>query len=64
MSALFSGGERKVEHVVLRKPAPPPPPAPVVVAKAPESRVFLVEILNGNKRTEEKFSRSANESKP
>jgi len=62
MSALFSGGERKVEHVVLRKPAPPPPPAPVVVAKAPEARVFLVEILNGNKRSEGKFSRPNGES--
>jgi len=67
MANLFSGAAPKVvERTVVQKPvakAPAPAPAPVV-EKAPEPHVFMVQILNGNKRTEEKFSRSANESKP
>ena len=68
MANLFSGAvaPKVVERTVAPKPAVvhvAPPPAPVV-EKAPEPRVFMVQILNGNKRSEEKFSRSANESKP
>jgi pilus assembly protein CpaB len=38
----------KPKPTVMRKPLPPP-------VAAPTSRVFLVEILNGSKRSEEKF---------
>src|SRR4029077_14619351 len=60
MSSLFSGAApSKVEKVSVRRPvvAPPPLPPPVV-EKAPAPRVYLVEIMNGSKRSEEKFSRS------
>ena len=63
MASLFSGAApAKVEKAVARKPVappPPPPPAPVAAAKPPDQQVFLVQILNGNKRSEEKFSRPA-----
>jgi pilus assembly protein CpaB len=66
MANLFSGAAPKVaERPAVSKPAVAPVVAPApVVAKAPEPHVFMVQILNGNKRSEEKFSRSANESKP
>ena len=65
MSSLFSGATQapKVEKIAVRKPVAPPPPAPAVVEKAPEPKVFLVQILNGSKRSEEKFSRPDGESK-
>jgi pilus assembly protein CpaB len=54
MVSLFSGGAApKVDKAVVRKPVAPPPP--VVVEKTPEPRVLLVQIMNGSKRTEEKF---------
>jgi len=61
MAGLFSGGAApvKVKAVAAPKPAAPPPP---VVAKAPEAQVFMIQILNGNKRSEEKFSRADGES--
>ena len=58
MAGLFSGGTApKVEKAVVRKPvAPPPVVPPVAVAeKAPEPHIFLVQVLNGSKRSEEKF---------
>jgi len=67
MVNLFSGAAPKVvERTVVPKPvatAPAPAPAPVV-EKAPAPHVFMVQILNGNKRSEEKFSRAAVEAKP
>jgi pilus assembly protein CpaB len=64
MSSLFSGATApKVERAVVHKPAekaPAPLPVPVIVEKAPEPRVYMVQILNGNKRSEEKFNRSDN----
>lgn len=66
MANLFSGAAPpKVEKAIVRKtnaPVAPAPPSPVV-EKAPEPRVFMVQILNGSKRSEEKFSRSEVESK-
>jgi len=51
MASLFSDGAPppKPKPVAVRRPS-----APAVVAVPP--RVFLVEILNGSKRSEEKFS--------
>ena len=70
MASLFSGGPpAKVERPAVMKPSAPPPPAPVVaerapvVVKAPEPQVFMVQVLNGSRRTEEKFSRSEGGSK-
>lgn len=53
MASVFSDGN----------PAPKPPKAgfrkPVPVAKPVPPRVFLVEVINGSKRTEEKFPDSS-----
>jgi len=66
MASLFSGtAPAKIAAPVVRKPvdtpaAPKPPaPAPIPAAKTPDQQVFMVQVLNGNKRTEEKFSRPA-----
>jgi pilus assembly protein CpaB len=40
-------------------PAPPPPPAPV--AKPPEPTIYLITVLNGAKKTEDKFKDSDQE---
>jgi pilus assembly protein CpaB len=60
MTTLFSGGAPPPKPAV-HKPEPPPPPAPVAAAipKPPEPRVFLVQIMNGAKRSEEKFTTPA-----
>ena len=55
MAGLFSDGTPQPAKPVVRKPVAPPPPAPVVEAPLP-LRVYLVQVLNGSKRTEEKFS--------
>ena len=68
MASLFSNtAPVKIAPAVVRKPvevasapkAPAPAPAPIPVAKAPDQQVFMVQVLNGNKRSEEKFSRPA-----
>src|SRR5262249_42937589 len=44
--------------VVAKKataPAPAPPPAPAPVAKPPETPIYLIEVINGAKHSEEKF---------
>jgi hypothetical protein len=41
--------------VVLKK-APVITPAPVQVDKPVEPRIYLIQVLNGSKKTEEKFS--------
>jgi pilus assembly protein CpaB len=62
MTSLFSDGAApKIVKAVVRKPVAPPPPT--VVEKAPEPRVFLVQIMNGSKRSEEKFQSTDEESK-
>jgi pilus assembly protein CpaB len=56
MTNLFSGGPTpKVDKVAaVRKPASPAPARPPV-EKAPEPRVFRIQVLNGSKRSEESF---------
>jgi pilus assembly protein CpaB len=62
MAGLFGGPPApRVEKAVVRKPVPPPP-APVA-EKAPEPRVLLVQIMNGSKRSEEKFQAANGEPK-
>ena len=62
MSNLFSDGAPKpVIPVVARKkvvepPPPPPPPAVVVPPPPPPPKIYVVEVLNGDKHSEEKFS--------
>ena len=62
MANLFSDGAPKpVTPVVARKkvvepPPPPPPPPAVVVPPPPPPKVYVVEVLNGDKHSEEKFS--------
>jgi pilus assembly protein CpaB len=69
MASLFSGGPApKIEKPAAWKPAAAPPPVVVAaekapLVKAPEPQVFLVQIMNGSKRSEEKFSRSEDTSK-
>jgi pilus assembly protein CpaB len=52
MAAVFSDGPApaKPKQVVFKKPAPP--------VQAPPPNVYLVQVLNGGKHTEEKFSDS------
>jgi pilus assembly protein CpaB len=62
MAGLFAGPVApRVERAVVRKPAAPPPPT---VEKAPPPVVYLVQILNGSKRSEEKFNAAESESHP
>jgi pilus assembly protein CpaB len=53
MASVFSDGTPKPANKAEVKK-----PAPVVTPQAPP-RVFLVEVINGSKRTEEKFAESA-----
>jgi pilus assembly protein CpaB len=63
MRSLFAGGAAaKIEKTPVRKPSPPPPP-PIFASKPPEPRVFLVQIMNGSKRSEEKFQGIGEEAK-
>jgi pilus assembly protein CpaB len=55
MAGLFSDGAPQPVKPVVRKPVAPPPPPAVVEAPLPP-RIFLVQVLNGSKRSEEKFS--------
>jgi pilus assembly protein CpaB len=55
MAGLFSDGAPPPVKPVVRKPVAPPPPPAVVEAPLPP-RIFLVQVLNGSKRSEEKFS--------
>ncbi|HEY6346200.1 MAG TPA: Flp pilus assembly protein CpaB [Bryobacteraceae bacterium] len=61
-SNLFSesGAPKPPERPVVpvKKPAAAPPPPPAPVAKPPEPTIYLIEILNGAKRSEEKFKDS------
>jgi pilus assembly protein CpaB len=52
MASVFSDGETPVKpkNVVFKKPAPK--------VEAPPPNVYLVQVLNGGKHTEEKFSDS------
>ncbi len=70
MAGLFSGpAAPKVEKTITRKllavaPAPAPMPVSVPVAEKPaEPQVYLVQIMNGSKRSEEKFSATENEAR-
>jgi len=59
MSSILSDGPTQpVKIAVAKKPvvkAPPPPPPPPAV-KPPEPQVFLIEVFNGAKHSEEKFA--------
>jgi pilus assembly protein CpaB len=44
-----------------KTPAPPPPPPPAPVAKPTEPTIYLIQVLNGAKKTEEKFKDSDQE---
>jgi pilus assembly protein CpaB len=55
MAGLMSEGAPKPKNVVLKKP-PVIPQAPVQVEKPVEPRIYLIQVLNGSKKTEEKFS--------
>jgi len=58
MSSIFSDDVPRTQAVAFKKPAvKAPAPPPVQVEKpAPAPRIYLIEILNGGKHTEEKFS--------
>lgn len=61
MAGLFSDGAPKPKPVVLKK-LPVKPPPPVVIEKPIEPRIYLIQVLNGSKRTEEKFSEAGQKS--
>ena len=66
MAGLFSGpAVPKVEKTIIRKLQPvAPAPAPVPVAEIkPEPQVYLVQIMNGSKRSEEKFNATEEEAR-
>ncbi|MFL6414938.1 MAG: Flp pilus assembly protein CpaB [Bryobacteraceae bacterium] len=53
MASLFSDGATKPAPALARKVSAPP-----VQTKAPDPRVFLIEVFNGSKRSQEKFNES------
>jgi pilus assembly protein CpaB len=55
MAGLFSDGAPKPKSVVVKKPSVIAQP-PAQVEKPPEPRIYLIQVLNGSKHTEEKFS--------
>jgi pilus assembly protein CpaB len=65
MAGLFGAPPPKVDKPVVRQVVvhQAPPPAPPVLAKAPEPRVFSVEVMNGSRRSEAKFSSPETETK-
>jgi pilus assembly protein CpaB len=57
MSSLFSEETPKPRNVVFKRPpVKPPVQPPVQVEKPPAPRIYLIQVLNGGKHTEEKFS--------
>ncbi len=58
MSSIFSDDVPRAKAVVFKKPAVKAPVQPPVQVEkpAPAPRIYLIEILNGGKHTEEKFS--------
>jgi len=55
MAGLFNEGAPEPKNVVIKK-APVKPAPPVQVDKPLPPRVYLIQVLNGGKHTEEKFS--------
>jgi pilus assembly protein CpaB len=55
MASLFSDGAPKPAAAPVRRAASPAAPQ----AKEPAPRIFLIEVLNGPKRSEQKFSEAA-----
>jgi pilus assembly protein CpaB len=53
MAGLFSDGSAPKQEAPVRRSAPPKAAAPVV-----QTRIYLVEVMNGAKRSEEKFGAS------
>ena len=61
MASLFSDGAPKPAPKAVarrRAPAPPPPPPPpaVQIVQPPPAKIYVVQVLNGDKQSEEKFS--------
>jgi len=57
MARLFTDGtSQPISPVTKRAPAPAPARRALQVEKPPAPRIFLIEVLNGGKHTEEKFS--------
>jgi pilus assembly protein CpaB len=54
MASIFSEGPPKPKNLVVKKLVQPRPP--VQVDQPPAPQIYLIQILNGGKRTEEKFS--------
>lgn len=59
MSSLFAEDNPKPKNAAFKRPAVKPPapvPPPVEVEKPVPPRIYLIQVLNGGKHTEEKFS--------
>ena len=56
MAGLFADGTPQPLKPAVQKPIAAPPPPPAVVEAPIPPRIYLVQVLNGPKRTEEKFS--------
>ena len=56
MAGLFSDGAPKPKSVVVKKAPPVIAQPPAQVEKPAEPRIYLIQVLNGSKHTEEKFS--------
>ncbi len=55
VAGLFSdGAPEPIKAAAPKTTAPPPPPAKVEMPLPP--RIYLVQVLNGSKKSEEKFS--------
>jgi pilus assembly protein CpaB len=59
MASIFSDGAPPPKKIATKKlPVPPPAPPPVQIEK-PAPRIYLIQVLNGSKHSEEKFSEPA-----
>lgn len=57
MTSIFTDDNPAPRPAVYKRPAPKAPaPPPLQMEKPPAPKVYLIEVINGSKHTEEKFS--------
>ena len=56
MSNIFTDENAKPKNVTFKKAPVRAAPPPVQIEKPAPPRIYLIEVINGGKHTEEKFS--------